>query len=59
MTVTADGNRVIVGDGTYAPHVVFLDGDALLDAAQEQTTRELTEDECGRFLGDDTECPAG
>ncbi|HEX2361846.1 MAG TPA: WD40 repeat domain-containing protein, partial [Jiangellaceae bacterium] len=59
VTVTADGNRVIVGDGTYAPHVVFLDGDALLDAAQEQTTRELTEDECGRFLGDDAECLAG
>ena len=36
-----DADRVIVGDGTC--HLVFLDGDALLDAAQAQTTRELTE----------------
>jgi WD40 repeat protein len=59
VAITADGNRVVVGDGTGSPHVVFLDGDALLGAAQDQTTRELTDDECGRFLGDDAECPAG
>jgi WD40 repeat protein len=59
VTVTADGDRVVVGDGTYAPHVVFLDGDELLDAARDQTTRELTDGECDRFLGDDAECSAG
>jgi WD40 repeat protein len=51
------GQRVIVGDGTGAPHVVFLDGDELLARAEGETTRELTGAECRRFLSDDTQCP--
>ena len=54
----ASGNRIYVADGTGAPHVVFLDGDELLSAARDQTTRELTGGECRLYLGEEAECPA-
>jgi WD40 repeat protein len=57
LSFDARGEHILVGDGTGAPHVVFLDGDELLRAAEDQTTRELTGSECRRHLGDDADCP--
>jgi WD40 repeat protein len=57
LTFDASGERIYVGDGNGSPHVVFLDGDELLRAAEDQTTRELTGTECRRHLGEDADCP--
>jgi WD40 repeat protein len=57
LTFDASGERIYVGDGNGSPHVVFLDGDELLRAAEDQTTRKLTSSECRRHLGDDADCP--
>jgi WD40 repeat protein len=54
----ANGSRVFVGDGSGSPHVVFLDDGELLRAAEDQTTRKLTDNECRRFLAG-TWCPVG
>ncbi|HET6753388.1 MAG TPA: hypothetical protein VFH23_05500 [Jiangellaceae bacterium] len=56
LTFDAAGERVFVADATGSPHIVFLNADELLRAAQGQTTRELTGSECRRFLGADAEC---
>jgi WD40 repeat protein len=56
LTFDANGERIFVGDGNGSPHLVFLDGDALVRAAEDQTTRELTGSECRRHLGNDAEC---
>jgi WD40 repeat protein len=58
LAVASDGDRVVVADNSGAPHVVFLDGNELLAAAQAQATRELTDAECERVFRDD-ECPGG
>jgi WD40 repeat protein len=56
LTFDANGERIIVGDGNGSPHLVFLDGDELVRAAEDQTTRaELTGSECRRHLK--AECP--
>ena len=56
LTFDANGERIFVGDGNGSPHLVFLDGDELVRAAEDQTTREeLTGRECRRHL--EAECP--
>ena len=56
LTFDANGERIFVGDGNGSPHLVFLDGDELVRAAEEQTTREeLTGSECQRHF--EAECP--
>jgi WD40 repeat protein len=56
ITFDAGGDRVVVGDATGSPHVVFLNADELLAAAEDQTTRQLTGSECRRYLND-AGCP--
>jgi WD40 repeat protein len=57
LTFDTNGERIFVGDGNGSPHLVFLDGDELVRAAEDQTTRELTGSECRRHLGNDADCP--
>jgi WD40 repeat protein len=57
IAVDTGGDRVFVGDATGPPHIVFLNADELLRAAEDQTTRELTGTECRRHLGEDADCP--
>jgi WD40 repeat protein len=56
VTFSTDGDRVVVGDGSGVPHVVFLRGDELLRVAQERTTRKMTAPECRLYLGDESDC---
>jgi WD40 repeat protein len=56
LAFDASGERIFVGNGKGSPHLVFLDGDELVRAAEDQTTREkLTGSECRRHLK--AECP--
>jgi WD40 repeat protein len=59
VTFTDDGQRLQVTDGTGYPHVVLLNTDELLDSASDKATRELSAQECERFLGDVGGCAEG
>ncbi|HEY9375879.1 MAG TPA: WD40 repeat domain-containing protein, partial [Jiangellaceae bacterium] len=59
VSFSADGRRVLAGDGRLAPHLVYLDGEELFGVAEDKTTRVLSDAECRRYFADPAECPEG
>ena len=51
-----DGSYLLISGDLGRPVTVWLDHEALREAAESRATRHLTETECHRYVPDDTEC---
>ena len=56
MTLSPDGSYALYADGPLL-RKFYLDPERLIELAEDRVTRQLTPDECRRYLDPET-CPA-